>query len=214
MLRKILIASAAIVAMGSTAYAADLPTTKGPAVYTPPPVPFSWTGVYVGGQLGYEWGRTYTNAFIFGAPFATFPAYTPDGVVGGAHLGYNYQVGQFVVGVEGDADGSSFRGSSTAFGIIKYGSKEPIDGSVRGRVGYAWDRALIYATGGVAFGDFNNFESNTIPFAYNDSHWSTRVGWTAGAGIEYAIDNNWSCVANIATRALVPTLTPVAAGAL
>ncbi len=53
-------------------------------------------------------------------------------------------------------------------------SKEPLDGSVRGRLGYAWDRALIYATGGVAFGDFNNSD------VLGDSVWNARVGWTAG----------------------------------
>ena len=60
----------------------------------------------------------------------------------------------------------------------------PIDGSVRGRVGYAWDRALIYGTGGVAFGDFN--------FSFSQNIWTGQVGWTVGGGIDYALDNNWS----------------------
>ena len=91
MFRKILIASTAIVAMGSAAYAADLPTTKGPAVYTPPPPIFTWTGFYAGGQFGYEWGRVYPR---FSTPFTT------DGIDGGGHVGYNYQFGQFVAGLK------------------------------------------------------------------------------------------------------------------
>ncbi len=176
MFRKILLSTAAVVAMSGAALAADLPTTKGPPVYAPPPPIFTWTGIYIGGQVGYEFGRAYPATTGF-----NFPAYSPDGVVGGGHVGYNYQFGQFVAGVEGDVNGSSYRGNN---GIGA--SKDPIDGSVRGRLGYAWDRALIYATGGVAFGDFNH--SNV----FGDSNWAGQVGWTAGGGVEYAIDNNWS----------------------
>jgi len=173
MFKKILLTSAAVVAMSGAAFAADLPTTKGPAVYTPPPPPiFTWTGLYIGGQVGYEFGRAFE---------ADVASYSPNGVVGGGHLGYNYQLGQFVVGVEGDVNGSSYRGGN---GIAF--SKSPIDGSVRGRLGYAFDRALIYATGGVAFGDFQYRDiGGSIPY-------NVRVGWTAGGGLEYAIDNNWS----------------------
>ncbi len=177
MFRKVLLSTVAVVAMSGAALAADLPTTKGAPVYTPPPPIFTWTGVYIGAQVGYEFGRAYPA--ITGTNFVP---YSPNGVVGGAHVGYNYQLGQFVFGVEGDANGSSYRGSN---GIGA--SKDPFDGSVRGRLGYAWDRALIYATGGAAFADFNH--SNTVG---PDSNWIGRVGWTAGGGIDYAIDNNWS----------------------
>jgi len=176
MFKKILLSTVALAAMSGAALAADLPTTKGPPIYSPPPPIFTWTGVYIGGQVGYEWGRAYTTAF--GVPVS---AYTPDGIVGGGHVGYDYQIGTFVLGIEGDANGASYRGGD---GINA--SKEPLDGSVRGRLGYAWDRALLYATGGVAFGDFNNSD------IAGDSVWNTRLGWTAGAGVEYALDNNWS----------------------
>src|SRR5579863_7705615 len=177
MLRKTLIASAVLAAFGGTALAADLPTTKGPPVYAPPPPPiFTWTGLYIGGQVGYEFGRAWPT--FAGAAAAHF---SPNGIVGGGHLGYNYQVGQFVLGVEGDVNGASYRGGN-GIGF----ARDPIDGSVRGRLGYAWDRALIYATGGVAFADFNDTN------IFGDNVWNTRVGWTAGGGLEYAIDNNWS----------------------
>ena len=60
MFKKLLLSTAAVVAMSGAALAADLPTTKGPPLYTPPPPIFTWTGAYIGGQVGYEWGRAYT----------------------------------------------------------------------------------------------------------------------------------------------------------
>ena len=169
MLRKILMSTVVLFGAMGAASAADLPNTKAPPAYMPPPPPlFTWTGVYVGGQVGYMWGNP--------SPFG----YTANGVVGGAHVGYNYQMGQFVAGLEGDVNGSSYSGS-----VGDFGTRENIDGSIRGRLGVAWDRALLYATGGAAFAGIDNtYLSTTI------SH--TRVGWTVGGGIEYAIDNNWS----------------------
>jgi outer membrane immunogenic protein len=170
MLRKLLIASAAVIAVGGTAYAADLPTTKGPPVYTPPPAIFTWTGFYAGAQVGYEWGRVYPR---LSAPFVI------DGFDGGGHVGYNYQFGQLVAGLEGDVDGSTIHGGNGTLTV-----KKPLDGSFRGRLGYAWDRALIYGTGGVAFGDFN--------YIFSQNRWAGQVGWTVGGGLDYALDNNWS----------------------
>ncbi|QXX76485.1 outer membrane protein [Methylovirgula sp. HY1] len=192
---RILLTTAAAVAFGGTALAADLPTTKGPPVYTPPPPIFTWSGVYIGGQVGYAWGRAWTEStYFFPAPIGTqsyaLPPVGPSGVIGGAHVGYNYQTGSFVFGVEGDVNGSSYNGSAiktNAFlGTFSLGTREPIDASIRGRAGYAWNRALLYATGGVALGGLDNF--NTL----GDSAHTTAVGWTVGGGVEYAIDNNWS----------------------
>jgi len=178
MLRKILMSTVVILGAMGTASAADLPNTKAPPAFVPPPPPvFTWTGVYIGGQIGYQWG---TDSAV--GPRGIGASYSASGVTGGAHVGYNYQMGQFVAGIEGDVNGSSYNGT-TALGAI--GTRENVDGSVRGRVGVAWDRALIYATGGAAFGGIDN----TYP-GLTISH--TRVGWTVGGGIEYAIDNNWS----------------------
>lgn len=109
-------------------------------------------------------------------------------MIGGAHVGYNYQMGMFVAGLEGDVNGSNYNGNNTLGGLT-YGTRENIDGSVRGRLGIAWDRALVYATGGAAFGDFQNTYSLG---GFSDSPSTTRIGWTIGGGVEYAIDNNWS----------------------
>jgi outer membrane immunogenic protein len=208
-LRKILLATAALVGFGASAFAADLPNTKGPPVFAPPPPVFTWTGAYIGVQGGYEWGRTsgalYTDpgAFVEG-----LPSYDASGVVGGAHIGYNYQVSQFVVGLEGDVEGSSYDGTGGPQGapapFTSYSTRIPIQGSIRGRVGIAWDRALFYATGGVEFADIENTYASpargggpailfvpVIPAA-SDSFSSGRVGWTVGGGVAYALDPNWS----------------------
>jgi outer membrane immunogenic protein len=190
MLRKFLMASALVCAAAGSAFAADLPNTKEAPVYAPPPPPvFSWTGVYIGGQVGYQWGSASPSLVTPGAAYTGLPGNNLDGVVGGGHVGYNLQVQQFVFGLEGDVDGSNYSGGNSN-GAVAYTTREPVEASIRGRIGYAWDRVLFYGTGGVAFGDFNN--TYTGPGGGVDNVWDTRVGWTAGAGIEYAIDNNWS----------------------
>jgi outer membrane immunogenic protein len=184
MLRKLLMSTVVLFGATAVASAADLPTTKGAPIYTPPPPPiFTWTGLYIGVQAGYEFGHSSTVAAGAG-----LPGYNPSGIDGGAHIGYNYQIGQFVAGLETDVNGSNYRGSNT-FGALGYNTTDDIDGSVRGRLGVAWDRALIYATGGAAFGNFRNQYAAGPAL---DTLWNTRVGWTVGGGVEYALDNNWS----------------------
>lgn len=190
MLRKFLMTSALICFAGGSAFAADLPNRKSAPIYEPPPPPaFTWSGLYIGGQVGYQWGASTPNLYAGGANVGTLPGSNNSGVVGGAHIGYNLQVSQFVFGLEGDVDGSSYTGGNGA-GLLAYTTHEPIEASIRGRLGYAWDRVLFYGTGGAAFGDFNNIY--TGPGGGVDNLWDTRVGWTAGGGIEYAVTNNWS----------------------
>jgi outer membrane immunogenic protein len=192
MLRKIIATTAltaiSSVILGSVAIAADLPSTKGPPVYTPPPPPpaFSWSGVYIGGQVGYNWGTVGVD------DVAPFPRLDQDGVIGGAHIGYNYQVSQFVFGLEGDVNAASTRASNTSAGLT-YGVRENEDFSIRGRIGYAFDRVLVYATGGGAYGNFHTtYDNFSIGGGNYDSFNNGHFGWTVGGGLEYAIDNNWS----------------------
>jgi outer membrane immunogenic protein len=186
MLRKSLLAAVALMTGTLAAAAADLPSRKAPPVYVPPPPIFTWSGVYIGGQIGYAFGHD--NWYDPGTPIGG--RYAANGVLGGAHIGYNWQMAQFVFGLEGDVNGTSVSGSQSFAGIT-FGTRVLIDGSVRGRVGYAFDRALFYATGGAAFGDVRNTYANPFgaPFQSIDH---TRVGWTVGGGIEYAVTNNWS----------------------
>ncbi len=195
MYRQILMASVGAIALAGSAFAADLPSRAPPPVYVPPVPIFTWTGIYVGGQIGYAWGTSNTN---LGDNFGDYVSFSTNnsGVIGGAHVGYNLQLSQFVVGLEGDVDGSSLRKSISNTALID-GVLVPttisgninVQGSIRGRVGYAFDRVLLYATGGVAFAGING--SISTPFGY-DSASTTRVGWTVGGGLEYAITNNWS----------------------
>jgi outer membrane immunogenic protein len=179
----------------NSAFAADLPSRAPPPVYVPPPPIFTWTGFYIGGQLGYEWGRSTNTAALTagGGPVVGAGEVDPNGVTGGLHLGYNWQVNQFVLGLEGDVNGSSYHGNTTIAGVLTESARTDIDGSVRGRIGWAWDRVLIYGTGGAAFGPQHHVFGVTIPgVAVTDSNSPTRVGWTAGGGLEYALDNYWS----------------------
>ena len=120
-----------------------------------------------------------------------------DGFVGGGQIGYNYQIGSFVVGVEADLQWADLGGSDgaasvppayTAVGFIPAGAAGGIDwfGTVRARVGVAFDRALIYATGGFAYGGAD--DDNDAFGLVNDD--DVRTGWTLGAGVEYAFTNN------------------------
>ena len=207
----------ALALLSTTAFAADLPSRRAPPVYAPPPpIPvFSWTGLYVGGQVGYEFGRS--NAFAYnsvtGAGLVANGS-SPNGVVGGAHVGYLFSTqsipvlsnvtGAFsslpligglggaggVFGIEGDVDGSNYR-SAYALGGFGNSTREPIQGSIRGRLGFAVDRALFYATGGAAFGDLRNTYVNGLTGA-TDQFSHTRVGYTVGGGVEYAFTNNLS----------------------
>jgi outer membrane immunogenic protein len=181
MIRKFLVPAATLVA-AVPALAADLAS---PPAY-PPAVPlFTWTGLYLGGQIGYGWGtdRLTVSPFGFGTDF------TPNGVVGGAHIGYNLQLNQFVVGLEGDVEGTDISRSFSPGGV-RFDTSIPVQGSIRGRLGVAFDRALLYATGGAEFASFET--SVTGFFRGVDQTSTTRTGWTVGGGIEYALTGNWS----------------------
>jgi outer membrane immunogenic protein len=196
-------AFAAAATIAGSAFAADLAPP-------PPPAPiFTWTGLYVGGQIGYAFGQDPVSWLgiseddeLAGGTFS----HTPQGVIGGAHAGYNLQYNQWaVLGLEGSVDGTSlshtlvvplndFVGDTP--GSITATSRANVQGSLRGRIGIAFDRALIYGTGGVAVTGFNTTIVDTTGFftgvpGTNATFSNTRAGWTAGGGIEYAVTDNW-----------------------
>lgn len=202
MIRGIIFALLGAVALAGSAFAADLPSRAPPAVYVPPAPIFTWTGIYAGIQLGYAWGRQNGS---FGDTLGNFISLNDggDGVIGGGHVGYNLQFTQFVVGLEGNVDASSIskRVTLTPAGADVYPltlyTQAYVQGSIRARVGYSltgigWDRVLIYAAGGAAFAGTTANLKIGYPFGTVDSASSTRVGWTVGGGLEYAITNNWS----------------------
>ncbi len=197
-MKKILMSAAALAALSTAAFAADLPSKK--AAYmapTPAAYAFSWTGAYIGGQMGYFGSRvsgpfttsTGTNSAAYSINKSSFLL--------GAYAGYNYQfAGNIVVGVEGDIDavlGNRGRRNGiiplTGGPLYDVTARQTYNGAIRGRLGYAYDRALFYVAGGFAFGNVKTTYANAgaAPFLGVNSQ---RTGYTLGAGLDYAITNN------------------------
>ncbi len=180
-MKKLMLATVGVLVLGvAAASAADMPRrmpTKAAPVYVPPA--WSWTGPYVGINGGYGWGSS-----EFSAPFATGSFNTNGGVVGGT-LGYNYQYGQTVIGLEGDIDWSGIKGSAACGGTTCSTSNDWL-GTVRGRLGYSFDRIMPYVTGGLAVGNINT------DIAGVGSADETKAGWTAGGGVEFHINGPWT----------------------
>ena len=194
-------ASVAAFMLGTSAQAADLgrPVYKAPA--SPSPAPWSWTGFYVGGTVGGVSDRSSisNDPASYGPWLTAAPTNTATGVIGGLEAGYNWQISQLVLGIEADASWSSARqsvvtGSLAGAGTDTYESGLSSLATIRGRVGWAFDRALLYGTGGVAFADLRDQLVDTgFPFTATPS--SSITGWTAGGGIEYALTDHWSAKA-------------------
>jgi outer membrane immunogenic protein len=174
--------------ISTSAFAADLGgrpyrgSIKDEPVYAPA---FSWTGLYVGANVGYGWGEGFND---------------PEGWFGGGQVGYNVQTGSLVFGLEIDYQGAgidaSGGNSSPAAAFIGSASSEISSfGTVRGRIGMAFDRVLVYATGGFAFAEVDTSlaaiqtgTGNRLGFSESD----TRTGYVLGAGVEWAFAPKWS----------------------
>ncbi len=180
-MRKVLLAGVGILALGvASASAADLPRRPMPAkapLYVPPA--WTWTGFYIGVNGGGGWGRS-----DFSAPFATGSFDTSGWLVGGT-LGYNYQMGQAVLGIEGDIDYSDIRGSAPCAGTTCETRNNWL-GTVRGRLGYSFGQFMPYVTGGLAVGDIKS------SIAGIGSATETKAGWTVGGGVEAHISGPWT----------------------
>jgi outer membrane immunogenic protein len=187
---------AAFAVMIGSAVAADLPRRepiyKAPPAYAPP---FTWTGHYIGVHLGGLWGKKDWSNTIIGNT-----SHDLSGFLGGGQIGFNYQTGQWVWGIQGDwawtnADGSSSCISGT-LGATAATCSSDVDwlASVTGRLGYSWDRSLLYVKGGFAWEKDKYTYSVTAPaaLARSASPSNTRSGWTLGVGWEYAFQNNWT----------------------
>jgi outer membrane immunogenic protein len=187
-MKRILLAGVIALAAGAQALAADLPppmapAPRAPAAYIPAPPPWSWTGFYLGINGGYGFGN---SNWTFPAGFSVGSFKVNGGMAGGT-LGYNYQIGQLVLGIEGDYDWQNVRGfANNAATCIACDTASSWIGTVRGRVGYAFDRIMVYGTAGGAVTD--------VKASFGAQPWasSTEWGWTAGGGIEGAIFDNWT----------------------
>ena len=186
-MKSILLATALVLTTG-TAFAADAVVYNEPA----PAVvdTFSWTGGYIGLNAGYAGGKFKTDFYedVFTDLSLRGNA---SGFVGGVQAGYNWQFDQAIVGIETDFQGSSLKSDfsvSDSTNGISLGTKVSWFGTTRLRLGYTpVDRFMVYATGGVAYGKVKTYAD----FGGNYSSQSdTKVGYTVGAGAEYAITNN------------------------
>jgi outer membrane immunogenic protein len=151
---------------GAAARAADIP--RGPYAVAPPYPTYNWIGPYIGVNLGYQWGT------------ATHATSGVDGITGGLQGGYNWQFGALVVGAETDLQGSD---ADDRFAAWKFSN--PWYGTLRGRVGYAMDNVMLYATFGLAYGG-GRVETGSVRES------NLHIGWAAGGGLEVALTPNWS----------------------
>lgn len=154
----------------------------------PLPEAYDWSGAYLGLQAGYAWGDTSieeTDA-VTGLETEPFDDFNSDGFVGGAHIGYNFQSDSLVFGIVADGEFSDISGDQD-FGGSPDSSEVEIDwlASVRLRAGFAWDRMLIFGTGGLAVGGVHMTDIDDINGS--DSSNETAVGYTVGGGAEFAV---------------------------
>jgi outer membrane immunogenic protein len=216
-MKKIMLGAIALLAIGAApALAADLPArtyTKAPVVV--PPAVYSWTGFYVGASVGGHAGHGSDPAVFgfntwFGPPDNTTAANAwpntlkPSGFAGGGQVGYNWQVSNFVFGAEADIVGLTGTASRNIAFPINFGSQSSFVGdsakdnwmaTLRARGGLAFDRLLLYVTGGAAFSNWSighSYSDQAGATPTNVSTSTTRSGWTVGGGLEYAITNNWT----------------------
>lgn len=200
-LAKCLLLLAPVLIFAQAAMAADsLPT-------------FNWTGPYAGIHIGYGLGNGDTSFSALNANFGDLApsklSPNPNGVVGGLQAGYNYQTGCFVFGIEADFSGSGMSGNKTASPVINNAgdalpgtsltASEGVNwfGTLRPRVGYTViPSVLVYGTGGLAYGNVSYSASTDyrpiLGSVYPVSFSSTKVGWAAGGGVEYAVSKCWT----------------------
>jgi outer membrane immunogenic protein len=191
-------AACVVILLSSSARGADLggyvpPPQSSPADALPP---LMWTGLYVGLNGGYAGSRDVTHE-VSATPYdglnlEHFRSRT-NGFTGGGQIGYNYQLGHLVVGVEADFNYLDFSRSVTSpSAAVTESVSGSFVGTVRPRVGLAFGPALFYATGGLAYGSVDTTITGNTANTLNASNTDMRIGWSAGGGVEYALGRHWS----------------------
>jgi outer membrane immunogenic protein len=185
----------------ATAFAADLPL-KAPPLPTPV---YNWTGFYAGGEFGGGWATEQVTV-VTNNPNAAFPPGTvfnpvhDNGALGGVYAGYNYQINQFVVGIDGDYTWANLNGHATDISVVNgdIASESSSIGwiaTVTGRIGYAANNVLLFAKGGGAWGGFSATSVTNTPggaLVAQTTSADTRTGWTVGGGVEWGFAAHWS----------------------
>jgi outer membrane immunogenic protein len=199
-MRKSLFFVAFLLALqANSASAADMPPQAPAVPYTSPT--YGWTGFYAGVEAGGGWA-TEQIAHTTGA--GAFPAGTvdnpvdPSGFLGGFYGGFNYQINQLVIGIDGDYEWASLIGSATNVSVVNGNighdnSSVSWIATVTGRIGYALNNWLLFAKGGGAWAGWSGNSSETTAAgapANTGTASSNRDGWTAGGGIEYGLNSH------------------------
>jgi outer membrane immunogenic protein len=192
-MRTYLLSVSLLLATGASALPADL----GPApVKAPMAAPmmaaaYNWSGFYVGVNGGGGWS-TFTGV---GGTIPGVNSLNASGAVAGGQVGGNYQIGNVVLGLEGSYDWADIRNTQIGplgAGTLTLVTKNDYIATVAGRLGYAFDRVLIYGKGGAAFTRDRANANLTGPLPGTASGSFDRTGWLAGAGVEWAFWGNWS----------------------
>jgi outer membrane immunogenic protein len=189
-MKKVLLTGVALAALAvGPALAADLPVRRQMPVKAPEPVSYgyNWSGIYIGGHAGGAFGE---RCFKFDG--FDEGCHDNDGFAGGGQIGFNIQNGQFVFGAEFSGSWADLTGSHNLPGGFGDSYHSDVDTILlfTGRVGLAFDRALLYVTGGGAW--VRNELRYNDGFGFESSNKHNRTGWTVGAGLEYGITPNWS----------------------
>ncbi|MET0971760.1 MAG: outer membrane beta-barrel protein [Tardiphaga sp.] len=192
-MKRILLASAALIGTAVSAQAADM-AAKAPYYKAPIVAVYNWTGFYMGVNAGVGIGRDRTTHFYNGASIYD----SPQGGFGGGQIGYNWQadslLGPIVYGLEADIQGGDLSGGGAdlagPLGRAVYSTKSDWFGTVRGRVGIATGPVLSYVTGGYAYGNVKSSVTEGGVPAFSRSR--TEGGWTVGSGVEAALGGNWT----------------------
>ena len=188
------------------AKAADLPPAqpmapRAPVAYIPAAPMFSWTGFYIGGNVGGGWSRGNVTDSFFGVNFNNSNSAS---FLGGGQIGGNYQIGSFVIGAEADFDwfannNNSGNGTTVvlpggAATVLQASANNRWETTLAARFGYAWDHALFYGKAGGGWVGAGNFTVTNVGTGASValSNSNTNVGWLVGAGVEYAFTQNWT----------------------
>ncbi|MGQ3672109.1 outer membrane protein [Xanthobacter sp. TB0136] len=193
MLKRAILGVSALALLAGTASAADLAyryPVKAQAEIIPVQT-FTWTGFYIGGNVGWAWASNSLDYQMFAGPLVSYQMGNSNGFIGGFQAGYNYQfVNNVVAGVEADFEFTDIKNKGNILfnGPLNGSSvSQKVDyfGTIRGRLGYAMDRFMPYITGGAAWAKMGHSDGW---IDQSDTKW----GWTIGAGMEYALTNNWT----------------------
>jgi outer membrane immunogenic protein len=189
-MKKFVISAAMALSLGTPVFAADMAVKAPPP---PPPVPvFSWTGFYIGANIGGAWSNNRWTDTLFLTPFNN----NNNGVfIGGGQIGGNYQIGQFVIGGEWDFDWAANNNNNTGIIIPGVGNIVVTNNNrwittVAARFGWAIDHWLLYGKAGGGWVGNNNLTITNL--TTGASFTCGTGGWLVGAGVEYAFTNNWT----------------------